>query len=112
MTGFVLAGLAIWLMLGFVMHHHGQRRLAAKRPSPTRREFLELLAGSVDENTAKWLWDQAGPYYEPLTPHPDDLLSEDAKIDDGDWSMDWPKGWDVTIRNFGKWLDMGKAAGA
>lgn len=129
MTGFVLGGLAIWLTLGFVMRQRGRRRLAAKRPNPTRCEFLKLMTDSVDEDTAKWLWDQARPYYEPLTPHPDDLLSDDAMIDDGDWSMhwprefaesngfsdkaypDWPKDWYATIRNFGKWLDMGKAAG-
>lgn len=129
-TIFVVAGLTIWLAVGFVMHRRGRKRLAAKRPNPTRQEFLEMLAGSISEDTANWLWDQAESYYQPLTPHPDDRLSEDAMIDEDDWSMDWPKAfaelhgfsdkaypdwpkdWAATVRNLGKWLDMGKAAGA
>jgi hypothetical protein len=129
MTGFVFAGLAIWLTLGFVLHGRAMRRLAAKRPNPTRQDFLEMMSESVEEDSASWLWDQAQPYYQPHTPHPDDHLSEDAMIDDGDWSMDWPRefadshgfsekaypdwpqDWLPTIRNFGRWLDMGKAAG-
>jgi hypothetical protein len=56
MTSFVLAGLAIWLAFGFVMHRRGMRRLAAKRPNPTRREFLEMMLESVENDTAEWLW--------------------------------------------------------
>lgn len=129
LAGFVLGGLAIWLTLGFVMRQRGRRRLAAKRPNLTREEFLELMADSVDENTAIWLWDKARPYYRPLCPHPDDHLSKDAMIAEDDWAMywhtefadshgfsekaypDWPQDWPPTIRNFGRWLDMGKGAG-
>lgn len=128
-TIFVIGVLATWFGIGFVLHRRGMRRLAVKRPNPARAEFIEMLSGDVAEATAIWLWDQARVYYAPLTPHPDDHLSDDAMIDDGDWSMDWPKEfaevqgfnekaypdwpkeWPATIRNFGRWLDMGRVAG-
>ena len=103
-------------------------RLAAKRPNPTHEEFMALMRTDVSMDTAQFLWDTALPYVQPqLTPHPDDELANDLCIDDGDWSMDWlreyaerrdfhdsnlpdwPDGWPVTIRNFGRWLDMGPA---
>lgn len=87
-----------------------------------------MLASDVDAETAGWLWDQALPYYQGVTPHPDDDLTKDAMIDDGDWSMDWPsefakrhgfsekmytdwpEEWTATFRNLGRWLDLGRAA--
>lgn len=130
-TLFVTTALAGWLGLAFLMRRRGMRRLAASRPSPSREEFVDLLAGQVDGDTATWLWEQASPYYVNATsPHPDDDLGKDAMIDDGDWSMDWPSQfakarrfdeddypdwpveWPATLRNFGRWLDMGRKVSA
>ena len=68
-------------------------RLAARRPSPTQHEFLSLLAPDVSPQTAAFWWEKASFYVQPpLTPHPDDELSRDLRIDDDDWGMDWPGG--------------------
>ncbi|MDE2435188.1 MAG: hypothetical protein KGM49_02905 [Sphingomonadales bacterium] len=96
----------------------------ARRPNPTREEFLAELAPSVSPATAIFLWDTILPYVTPaLTPHPDDHLWNDLPIDEDDVTMDWPsdfakthgrklKSWPawpdgtpVTVRNFGLWLD-------
>ncbi|MFM5918421.1 MAG: hypothetical protein ACKOOL_12940 [Novosphingobium sp.] len=77
-------------------------------------------------HAAQYLWDKTAFYIGPsLTPHPDDHLGDDLKIDDDDWSMDWPaewarmqgikprdlpdwpSDWPPTIRNYGKWLSIG-----
>jgi len=84
------------------------------------------MSSDVSAQTAKFLWDTAIVYLQPkLTPHPDDNMVRDLPIDDGDWSLDWPreyaeqngfdegdlpdwpKGWPVTLRNYGRWLEMG-----
>jgi uncharacterized protein YneF (UPF0154 family) len=122
------AGLSVWLILGFYFHRKAHRRLAEKRPNPTREEFLALMAGDVDHDIAEWMWENLAVYYTPLAPHPDDHLLEDACIDDGDVSLDWlpafaesqglawkqwpewPKGWDLTVRNFARWLQLGRAS--
>lgn len=81
------------------------------------------------EATANFLWDTAVIYLQPrLAPHPDDDLVRDLPIDDGDWSMDWPRefadlhgfsemdypdwpeGAAVTLRNYGRWLEAGLKA--
>ena len=127
-TLFVLVWLGGWLGLGFVLHRRGRQRLAAKRPGPTREEFIALLANDADADIAAWLWDQALPYYDPLTPHPDDHLLDDAMIDDDDIAMDWcrdftevmvldeksfpewPDGWTLTVRNYARWLQLARQA--
>jgi len=99
--------------------------LAKRRPNPTREQFIKLLAPDVDGDVASWLWDTTCPYYQPLTPHPEDHLIKDARIDDDDVTMDWlptfaksrqlnwkdwpdwPKGWELTVRNFARWLQLG-----
>lgn len=125
---FVLAFLAILLGVGFVALRRARRRLAAKRASPSRQVYLTLMGPDVDPSTSAWLWDMLQVYYRPLTPHPDDLLIGDAHIDHDDIDMDWPRdferhqgigtiswpswpdGWPLTVRNYGRWLDMGLAA--
>jgi len=86
------------------------------------------MRADVSREAALFLWQTALPYLDfhkpPLTPHPDDDLIKDLPIDSDDISMDWPKhwaerhgfhdsnlpdwpkGWPVTIRNYGRWLDM------
>lgn len=123
-TLFVLGGLSIWLVVGVIAHRRGLRRLAAKRPNPSREEFVAMLADAADAEVAAWLWDTALPYYKPLTPHPDDHLLEDAMIDDDDIAMDWcrdfarvsglegkawpdwPNEWAPTVRNYACWLQL------
>ena len=79
---------------------------------------------AVDPAIAEWLWHQALPYFDPLTPHPDDHLLDDAMIDEGDieqhwWGdfarnmeldettgPDWPQDWAFTVRNFARWLQL------
>ena len=85
-----------------------------------------MMTADVDDDIAEWMWDQAQVYYTPLTPHPDDHLLKDASTDDGDVSMDWlpdfaqsrglpwtewpdwPADWTLTVRNFARWLQLGR----
>lgn len=107
-------------------------RTLAKRPNPTRAEFVSMMASSVSMEASEFLWDSAIPCLELnaplLSPHPDDDLVQDLPIDDEDWSMEWPvlwaeqqgfhesnlpawpEGWPATIRNYGRWLDMAPAS--
>ena len=103
------------------------RKLSLRRPSPTEKEFFELMEPDVARETAQWLWDQICIYTRPLTPHPDDLLIDDLRIDEDDVTMDWhsdfakihgliddawpdwPREWPITVRNYGRWLDCGLA---
>ncbi|MEO6154075.1 MAG: hypothetical protein ABIT09_08695 [Croceibacterium sp.] len=48
-----------------------------------------MLQTDVDKDVAEWLWNEALPYYTPLTPHADDHLIREARIDDDDVTMDW-----------------------
>lgn len=101
-------------------------RTQARRPNPTREEFIALMQPDVSRSTSEFLWETMAVYLKPrLTPHPDDVLLRDLPIDDGDWSMDWPRefaaangfhesnlhdwpsDWPVTVRNYGRWLDLG-----
>jgi len=87
---------------------------------------MRMMAADCSPEAAEFLWETTLFYTKPrLTPHPDDDLVRDLPIDDGDWSMDWPrefaerqgfhdsnlpdwpKDWPVTIRNFGRWLSIG-----
>ena len=122
---FVTAFIAI---VGAVAWRNTSRQIAgtrAKRPSPSREEFLDMMVPEVSRGSAEFLWDTAVEYLQPrLTPHPDDDLAKDLPIADEDWSMhwprdyaelhgvdysdmaDWPEGWAPTLRNYGKWLDL------
>lgn len=127
MTGFVLAALAILLGLGFAMLRRDHARVAARRPNPTEAEFLAMMAQDCSPEAARFVWEQAIFYVKPrLTPHPDDLLFDDLRIDDDDigidWSRDWaeqqglsesdlpdwPESWPLTVRNFARWLDLAR----
>jgi len=98
----------------------------AKRPNPTKEDFLAILRADVALETAEFLWERAIVQLEPrLTPHPDDHMIDDLPLDEDEWSMDWPRefaekqgfhesnlpdwpaDWPVTVRNFGRWLDLG-----
>lgn len=104
-------------------------RLIDRRPSPSKDEFLALMAPDVSHEASEFIWERSAILLafgkDELAPHPDDHLVEDLPIDDEEWSMywpqewaelkdfhesnlyDWPGDWPVTIRNYGRWLDMG-----
>ena len=126
-TGFVVAILAVWFALGFVVHRRAMRRLAARRPNPTEDEFLAMMAQDCSPEAARFVWSQALPYVMPrVTPHPDDLLLDQLCIDgddiDVDWRgtwagqlglkerdlPDWPEDWRLTVRNFARWCDLSR----
>jgi hypothetical protein len=126
-TGFVVTYFAIWLGLGCLLNRRALARVAARRPNPTEAEFLAMLTHDCSPEAARFMWEEVLSYVTPrLTPHPDDLLLDDLCIDDGDITMDWPsnwaerqelaesdlpdwpKGWPLTVRNFARWLDLGR----
>lgn len=124
-TFFVVAGVAGWLVYGYRSIRRAHERVLQKRPNPTEPEFLAMMRQDCSSDSAQFLWNQALSYVEPrLTPHPDDNLFFDLKIDDDDVAIDWtrewakkrgfhasnypewPENWPATVRNFGMWLDM------
>ena len=89
----IVLGLAMWLVVGTLLIKRSLRCTAAKRPNLGREDFLAAMSGAgVRDEAAVFLWDTVLFYVSPqLTPHPDDVLGSDLPIDDGDWSMDWPR---------------------
>lgn len=104
-------------------------RTLARRSNLSRDEFVQLMQPQVSKATTEFLWAAMLNHLEPkLTPHPDDSLIDDLPIDSEDWSMDWPRefaearqfhhsnlpdwpaDWPITVRNYGRWLDLGPAA--
>ena len=90
-----------------------------------------MMAPTCSPEAARFVWAQALPYVKPrLTPHPDDLLLDDLRIDDDDIDMDWardwadqlgiterdlpewPKDWPLTVRNFARWCDLARPSAA
>ena len=87
-----------------------------------------MMESDVSRETAESLWDLFGSCLPPqVKPHPDDNVVEELFVDNifkSQWWYDfaerngidhsdlptWPSDWSVTLRNFGRWLDMGKAA--
>lgn len=122
---FVLVSL---VTIGLVSIRRAHRELAARRPNPAHDEFMALMADDVDRDIAEWVWNQALPYYRPHSPHPDDHLIKDARIDDDDITMDWfpdfakqegldwkrwpawPNEQELTVRNFARYLQLGRDA--
>ncbi len=128
-TLFVLLFICV---VGVVAWRNSSRQVnstLARRANPDQEEFLALMSPHVSTEASEFLWHAALPYLEGkpwnLTPHPDDSLVDDLPIADEDWSMewplewaaergfhesnrpDWPDDWPPTIRNYGRWLDLG-----
>jgi hypothetical protein len=122
--GLTFLGLVLWRAV------HNSRKMVertlARRPNPSEAEFMATMSGHVRVQTAAFLWETILPYVAPkLTPDPDDHLWRDLPIDEDDVTMDWPEhfakanglsrwkwpdwpeGDEVTVRNFGRWLDQG-----
>lgn len=128
-TLWVVFGLSAFLAYGYWNIDRAHRRVAARRSNPTRGQFLTLMEPDCSPEVSEFLWEKVLNYIEPrLTPHPDDDLIKDLKIDDDDVGMDWPgewaelrgfhesnfpewpRDWPVTVRNYGRWLDLGPIA--
>src|SRR3546814_14559302 len=63
--------------------------LAARRPNPTREEFVALLSEDAGPDIAIFLWTELTPHWKPgLTPHPDDDFVNDLPIDRAE-PQDW-----------------------
>lgn len=124
-VGFVaIVGVVAWRNTDRQLKH-----LISRRPSPSKDEVLEMMQSDVAREPSEFIWDIAVPYFDcftpNLTPHPDDQLVDDFPIAEEDWGMDWPRewadrrgfhesnfhdwpeDWPATIRNYGRWLDMG-----
>lgn len=126
-TLFVTGFLAILFFVASRNTRRGIESVLARRPNPNRTQFLELMLVDVSEQAAQFLWDKCSEqlkHFSPaITSHPDDLLTElplDEEEFQEDWSAEWtalngmgesdlpewPEAWPVTVRNFGRWLDM------
>ncbi len=125
-TLWVGTALTIALVYGYWSIRRAHQRVAARRGNPSKEQFIADMMSDCTPEVSDFLWRKALFYVEPrITPHPDDDLILDLKIDDDDIGMDWPrewadqrgfhdsnlpewpKEWPATIRNFGRWLDMG-----
>ena len=122
---FVVAAAVLWLTFAHWRIGRAHKRVAARRPNPTKQEFLTSMADDCSAEAAQFVWDQSLVYIKPkLTPHPDDDLIMDLKIDDEDLTLDWPREWAEqrgfhetnfpdwpgewlpTARNYARWLDL------
>jgi hypothetical protein len=102
-----------------------ERTLAA-RPNPTESQFLAMLeSDDIRAEVAQFVWQVAAPCVAPdLTPHPDDHMWLDLPIDEEEPLMDWwvefaalhgvakdwpgwPDGWECSVRNYARWLELG-----
>ena len=104
-------------------------RTRQRRPNPTESEFIAMLSRDVNSKTAEFVWFAMIEYLQrwQLTPHPDDHLVNDLPIDDDDPHLDWmpryaelyganpkewpqfPEDWEGTVRNFARWLELGRS---
>jgi uncharacterized protein YneF (UPF0154 family) len=125
-TLWVGLGITAFLLFGSWTIRRAHERVAANRPNPSKQQFLGAMKAHCSAEVSEFLWEKALYYVGPrLTPHPDDHLIRDLNIDDDDIALDWPrdwaerrgfhpsnlpdwpKEWPATIRNIGRWLDMG-----
>ena len=126
---FTGALLSVWFGIAWRNTNKQIATTRARRADPTQEQFLSLMCADVSDEAARFLWRTVLPYLEhwssALAPHPDDNLHTDLPIDpddiDVDWPRDWaelngfhesnlpdwPEGWPATVRNYGRWLDMG-----
>jgi hypothetical protein len=122
--GLFLSALVLFTLWADYRIKKAYKALARKRPNLTKAEFQSQMQPEVSADLSAFLWDQILFYVKPiLTPHPDDNLFLDLKIDEDDVFEDWVDEWaenagyyensfahypnDVppTIKNFGIWLE-------
>lgn len=122
---FAAGCIALYVLIWFWFGRKWKRdasALAARRPNPTRAQFVALLSEDAGTDIAEFLWDELAPYWAPdLTPHPGDDFVNDLPIDRGEpqdwlerycemagydakyWS-EWNAHWPTTVRQFSRWL--------
>jgi hypothetical protein len=123
------AVLGFWFVVGQRATTKSVKSILDRRENPSREDFLRMMESDVSRGTAESLWDMFGSCSPPqVKPHPSDNVIEELLIDNifkSQWLLDfaqrngfnpsdlpiWPSDWSVTVRNFGRWLDMGQAAG-
>jgi hypothetical protein len=124
-----IAGLAVVVLLLVFFRHVWRmvQRTKARRPNPSRTEFIDLLRVDVRPETAEFLWERMAFLLPTVAPHPNDHLWHDLPIDESepmeDWLIDfaerhgvsaqdwqsWPAGQPCTVRNYARWLERGLA---
>jgi hypothetical protein len=133
MPGWVLAAsfaalLAVVAALALFRHVWRMvQRTKARRPNPTRAEFVAMLRREVRPETAEFLWERMAFLLPTVAPHPNDHLWNDLPIDESEpmveWLVDyahrhglsaqdwpaWPAGSPCTVRNYARWLELGLA---
>ena len=124
------AGIFLAILFGWAWRNTRRQieQTLSRRSNLTRDEFLKMMAPDVSREASEFIWESAllclDYFKQKLTPHPDDHLVDDLPIDDEKWSFDWPRDWSdkigihasnlpdwpadwaVTVRNFGRWLDL------
>lgn len=121
-AAFLVFVLAVISVVGSRKFNRMKQALARRRPSPTREDFVAMLASDCEADVAELIWEELLVFYRPdMTPHPDDDFLKDLAIDDdepNDWLAefckrnglrerdisDWNLGTPSTIRNFSRWL--------
>ena len=129
----IAAAIAVLLAIGRFLFFFRKvwrmvQRTKARRPNPSRDEFVALLSREVRPETAAFLWQRMAFLLPTVSPHPDDHLWNDLPIDESepteDWVVDfarlhgadpndwpeWPAGHPVTVRNYARWLERGLSA--
>ena len=124
------AALAALLAIGLflVLYRHVWRMIArtrARRPDPSRTEFVTSLSREVRPETAEFLWEKMAFLLPTVAPHPNDHLWHDLPIDESEpmteWLVEfaqrhdanpmawpaWPAGSVCTVRNYARWLESG-----
>ena len=101
------------------------QRTKARRPNPSRTEFVAMLSHEVRPETAEFLWERMAFLLPTVAPHPNDHMWNDLPIDKSepmtDWLVEfaqrhrvsandwpaWPGGSPCTVRNYARWLERG-----
>ena len=106
----------VWIMVA---------RTKARRPNPSRSEFVRMLSSDVRPSTAEFIWERMKFLLPTVAPHPDDHLWNDLPIDESEPMVEWlaefarghgkrAEGWPAwpsaepcTVRNYARWLELG-----
>ena len=126
----IAAAIAVLLAIGLFLFFFRKvwrmvQRTKARRPNPSRDEFVALLSREVRPETAAFLWQRMAFLLPTVSPHPDDHLWNDLPIDESEpmnewlavfaerhgvgieaWPV-WPAGTPCTVRNYARWLERG-----
>ena len=91
-TLWIIFGLSVAMLYGYWSIRKSHLRVAASRRNLTKQQFIALMESDCSTEAADFLWEKALFYVQPrLTPHPDDDLIKDLKIDDDDIDRTGPE---------------------